>query len=352
MKENRLVPLKDGVCSPDLEKSLLGANVNCIVDSLSFGCVLSSAPCLSFLNAHFAFQSNNAKFSRALLRRLIASFTPSNPPSIVSPRNPARYVDFCARTTSRLAALSAITALSIFAAQNHEAKQPMPETVSNASTPHLDNIPEASSAKDASPTQGPKATDALTLSLTALVLILGTIYHTHAVYAPSVEPHLAILHTLVDSGTLVGGTNADGLSPLTDTSSRTWFGPPTDDSPTHSVSLTFLLSAVAKWRGERSHSAWGAVEEIEQRTVIRTCRWLMLCNCFPVRFEAELQPKGDQRRVRHMTRKAARTQEGYASPDEATFGPLNPLTLSQLSRAGSAPQEPELATVAPTESYR
>ena len=35
--ENRFVPLKDGVVSPQLEKSLLGAEVNRIVDSLSFG---------------------------------------------------------------------------------------------------------------------------------------------------------------------------------------------------------------------------------------------------------------------------------------------------------------------------
>ena len=35
--ENRFVPLKDGVVSPRLEKSLLGAEVNKIVDSLSLG---------------------------------------------------------------------------------------------------------------------------------------------------------------------------------------------------------------------------------------------------------------------------------------------------------------------------
>ncbi|KIM52559.1 hypothetical protein SCLCIDRAFT_549343 [Scleroderma citrinum Foug A] len=36
-KENRFVPLKDGVYSPELERSLLGAEVNRIVDSISFG---------------------------------------------------------------------------------------------------------------------------------------------------------------------------------------------------------------------------------------------------------------------------------------------------------------------------
>jgi hypothetical protein len=36
-QENRFVPLKDGVISPQLEKSLLGAEINRVVDSLSLG---------------------------------------------------------------------------------------------------------------------------------------------------------------------------------------------------------------------------------------------------------------------------------------------------------------------------
>ena len=36
-KENRFIPLKDGVYSPELEQALLGAEVNGIVDSISFG---------------------------------------------------------------------------------------------------------------------------------------------------------------------------------------------------------------------------------------------------------------------------------------------------------------------------
>jgi hypothetical protein len=36
-RENRFVPLADGVLSPDLERSLLGAEVSKIVDKLSFG---------------------------------------------------------------------------------------------------------------------------------------------------------------------------------------------------------------------------------------------------------------------------------------------------------------------------
>ena len=37
VKENRFMPLKDGVYSPELERSLLGADANRIVDNLSFG---------------------------------------------------------------------------------------------------------------------------------------------------------------------------------------------------------------------------------------------------------------------------------------------------------------------------
>ncbi|KAF9239497.1 hypothetical protein BU15DRAFT_88041 [Melanogaster broomeanus] len=36
-RDNRFVPLKDGVYSPEVEKSLLGAEINRIVDSISFG---------------------------------------------------------------------------------------------------------------------------------------------------------------------------------------------------------------------------------------------------------------------------------------------------------------------------
>ncbi|KAL4067468.1 hypothetical protein V8B97DRAFT_2061708 [Scleroderma yunnanense] len=36
-RDNRFIPLKDGMDSPELEKSLLGADVNRIVDSISFG---------------------------------------------------------------------------------------------------------------------------------------------------------------------------------------------------------------------------------------------------------------------------------------------------------------------------
>ncbi|KAF9236547.1 hypothetical protein BU15DRAFT_49857 [Melanogaster broomeanus] len=328
---------------------------------------------LSLLNAHFAFQSNNAKFSHALLRRLIASFTPSDPPSIVYVAHlalitqltstPATSRDTSTFAPELQATLSAITALSMFAAQNrhpaiedlaavlrvsvlvmaemwdlvgdalgaaeralclafnngqgvehpkgqesHEAKQPTPEALmrsyardvhnsastqsqlqSNATAPHLDNIPEASSPKDASPTQRPKANDALTLSLTAHVLILGTMYHTHTGCARSVEPRLASLHTLMDSGTLVGGPNADGLVeiPLPGHGSV----PLRTTHPRILFLLTFLLSAVAKRDpvGRRPKkrvfakcgvtqcregrevplwASWGTVEEIEQRTLL------------------------------------------------------------------------------------
>lgn len=36
-RDNRFIPLKDGVTSAEFERSLLGAEVGRIVDSLSFG---------------------------------------------------------------------------------------------------------------------------------------------------------------------------------------------------------------------------------------------------------------------------------------------------------------------------
>ncbi|KAF9235318.1 hypothetical protein BU15DRAFT_78151 [Melanogaster broomeanus] len=281
---------------------------------------------LSLLNAHFSFQSNNAKFSRALLQRLIASFMPSDPPSIVyeahlalitqltsAPRQPTTTSTPGNRKPGvpRISVLvmagmwdpvgdalgATERALCLALNDGEDLKHPKGQESHEAKQP----TPEANSVKDASPTQGPKATEALTLSLTAHVFILGTIYHMHAGYARSVEPHLATLHTLVDSGTLVGGTNADGLVeiPLPGHGSvhlRT-------THPRILFLLTFLLSTVAKrdpvgrrpkkWvfaecgvtqcRERREvllWASWSAVE-IEQRTlrieadqVMQTCRCL------------------------------------------------------------------------------
>jgi len=36
-RENRFIPLKDGVISADYERSLLGADVSTVADSISFG---------------------------------------------------------------------------------------------------------------------------------------------------------------------------------------------------------------------------------------------------------------------------------------------------------------------------
>jgi hypothetical protein len=86
---------------------------------------------LSLLNAQFAFQCNNTKYARALLRRLIASFLSSDPPSVVytahlalithltSAPPPARDASTSASPTPELqAALTAISTLSNLAVQN------------------------------------------------------------------------------------------------------------------------------------------------------------------------------------------------------------------------------------------
>lgn len=71
--------------------------------------------------------------------------------------------------------------------------------------------PIPSPPKESSAVPGPKATDALTLALTAHLLILGVIHHTHGGHARAADARLAALHTLMDSGALVGGANSDGL---------------------------------------------------------------------------------------------------------------------------------------------
>ena len=74
-----------------------------------------------------------------------------------------------------------------------------------------DPIITPSPAKETPAVPGPKATDALTLALTAHLLILGVVFHTHAGRARAVDARLVALHTLMDGGALVGGANSDGL---------------------------------------------------------------------------------------------------------------------------------------------
>jgi hypothetical protein len=100
---------------------------------------------------------------------------------------------------------------SITAQDVHDSAASQSQSQSNAPIPHPDAVPEPSPPKAAPSIPGPKATDSLTLSLTAHILILGTVYHTHAGRARFVELRLAALHTLMDGGSLVGGANSDGL---------------------------------------------------------------------------------------------------------------------------------------------
>lgn len=74
-----------------------------------------------------------------------------------------------------------------------------------------DPITIPSPTKAASSVPRPKATDTLTLALTAHLLILGVVFHTHAGRARAADTRLAALHTLMDGGALVGGANSDGL---------------------------------------------------------------------------------------------------------------------------------------------
>ncbi|KAI6161360.1 hypothetical protein EDD17DRAFT_1589632 [Pisolithus thermaeus] len=86
---------------------------------------------LSLLNSHFAFYRSNARFARAVLRRLISTFVPSDPPTVVSRLPPPasnlshgnganESISFHPhRNPPEIqAALTALTNLSAIAAQN------------------------------------------------------------------------------------------------------------------------------------------------------------------------------------------------------------------------------------------
>lgn len=251
---------------------------------------------LSLLNAAFAFRSNNTKYARALLRRLIASFMSSDSPSVVYMAHLALITHLtsaqppvhgapnpAAPSAAELqAALTAIETLSSLAAQNRhsaiedltavlrvrvlvgaglwdlvgdalsvaekvmqlvfhmreekpakgqegeKAKQDTAEVLMRSysitaqdvhsgassqsqSQSKADPTPAPSPAKEGSSVPSPKGTDTLTLALTAHLLILGVTFHTHAGRARAADTRLATLHTLMDSGALVGGANSDGL---------------------------------------------------------------------------------------------------------------------------------------------
>ncbi|KIJ64161.1 hypothetical protein HYDPIDRAFT_132789 [Hydnomerulius pinastri MD-312] len=302
---------------------------------------------LTLLNAHFAFQSHNTKFARALLRRLIASFIPSDPPPIVyvahlalitqltsapppstsstsMPSTSPALGDSSASTPELQAALAAITTLSALAAQNrhpaieqlacvlrvrvliasglwdlvgealevaerslslsfgdgdegkpaneaqegnkatessaealmrsysitaqdvHESASPQSQSQSQPPSreTYLENAPAQAPPPKHNPPVPTLEADPLTLSLTAHILILGVVFYTHVGRVRSAEPRLAVLHTLMDGGALVGGANSDGIVeiplpgqgsiPLRTTHPRTLF------------LLTFLVSAIAK----------------------------------------------------------------------------------------------------------
>ncbi|KAG9310773.1 hypothetical protein JVU11DRAFT_8622 [Chiua virens] len=276
---------------------------------------------LTLLNAQFAFQSNNSKYARALLRRLIASFMSSDSPTIVYTAHlalithmtstPCPAPNSAAPSTPEVqATLTTITTLSNLAAQSghpavadlttvlrvrvlvgnglwdlvgdalldaekamqlvfaageenvppEKAKQNTADALvrsysitaqdvhDNASSqsqsqPNSDPAP-LSPTKGTSPVPGPKATDALTVALTAHLLILGVTFHTHAGRARAADARLAALHTLMDSGALVGGANSNGLVEIPLPGHESIFLQTTH--PHILFLLTFLVSAVAK----------------------------------------------------------------------------------------------------------
>ncbi|KAL4068831.1 hypothetical protein V8B97DRAFT_1872534 [Scleroderma yunnanense] len=90
----------------------------------------------------------------------------------------------------------------------------------------------------------PPDTDPLGLALKVHTLMLGILYHTHSGRAQAAGPRLASLHSMMDSGALVGGVNSDGIVEIPIPPY-----PPITLRITHPrvmFLLTFLISAVAK----------------------------------------------------------------------------------------------------------
>ncbi|KAI6023416.1 hypothetical protein EDC04DRAFT_2934346, partial [Pisolithus marmoratus] len=258
---------------------------------------------LSLLHAHFAFWRSNTRFARAVLRRLISTLVPSDPPTIVyaahlalvtqltsspptSSSSHGKGIDSStsfqphSKPLEIQAALTTLTNLSAIAAQNQHSSMlklvavlrlrilvaaEMWDMVGDALEDaelllSLVHDSAASQCRSQSPPQTepgdetwaeqplPDGKDAkedpLTAALTVHTLMLGIVYHIHGGRARSAEPRLAALHSLMDSGAPVGGVNADGLVEV----------PISPHPPIHlRVShprviflLTFLISSVAK----------------------------------------------------------------------------------------------------------
>ncbi|KAI9457358.1 hypothetical protein HD554DRAFT_2301887 [Boletus coccyginus] len=137
------------------------------------------------------------------------------------------------------AAESLMRSYSITAQDVHSSASSQTQSQSNN-----DLITIPSPAKEASSVPGPKATDTLTLALTAHLLILGVIFHTHGGRARAADVRLAALHALMDGGALVGGAKSDGLVEISLPGHD-----PIVLQTTHPhilFLLTFLVSAVAK----------------------------------------------------------------------------------------------------------
>lgn len=108
--------------------------------------------------------------------------------------------------TKQNVAESLMRSYSITTQDVHRSASSQSQSQSNTDPPN-----NPSPAQKASSVPSPKSTDSLTLALTAHLLILGVIFHTHAGRARAADTRLAALHALMDSGALVGGINSDGV---------------------------------------------------------------------------------------------------------------------------------------------
>ncbi|KAI0066715.1 hypothetical protein BV25DRAFT_1849368 [Artomyces pyxidatus] len=211
---------------------------------------------LMLTQARVSHWQRNSKFARTLLRRLIASFQPSDPPSVIYASHIA-LIHLLLDTKDLKNALEAVKALQRLASQSGHSQVTLLAHAIHlhvlSSNSHYQDIKESLDASEcalglsyASSKDGGQSFIAFTDPIEALlaihILILSVTYYTHIGSSSAVSPRLSHLHALLDSGALDKFPEGIVDIPLSP-------GPPLLVRTTHPRTLFylgFLISSIAK----------------------------------------------------------------------------------------------------------
>ncbi|KAI0275428.1 hypothetical protein BC834DRAFT_852822 [Gloeopeniophorella convolvens] len=215
---------------------------------------------LTLLHARLSQWQHNTKFARILLRRLLDSFQPHDPPSLIYVTNLALIHHFHA-TQDHHGALNATRALQSLAEKNGHIHvsvlahvlhlQSLISAAQYAGVPAVLESTERALGLSFSASQDKESAPIINVEipvegmLVAHALILGIIYYAHEGNSPASSPRLSYLHALLDSGVL--DAFPDGIVSVPFAS-----GPPLAVRMTHPrvlFFLGFLTSSVAKRDG-------------------------------------------------------------------------------------------------------